>query len=173
MPYLIEDDIVAVDGYGPDNAWSIGIYTTGENGPTAAKAFLSHDQSIESGSYTTIALDQRAHDVSQSFNTSDYQYVVPSSGYYQVEGQITLMDDETESEPFTLASRLHNASAESSLAEQYTPMVANGSASSLASTTAYLNDENAIRLQGRHDAGQALDIASSKAKTYLSIRRIR
>jgi hypothetical protein len=174
MPYVGGNDIVAVDGRGPtSDDWKIGIFTIGESGPTAAKAFLSESQTLESRQSTTIELDTRAHDMSQSFSVDDYQYTVPKSGYYRVEGQITLTDMRTDGHPFTLTSRLHNTTTGSAIAEQHTQVVASGTVSSLAGTTAYLNEGTTVQLAGHQNTKHQLTVAPDASTTYLTIRRIR
>ena len=55
--------------------------------PYKFHAFRSGNQTISSGTWSTVNLDAEVFDTNSNFDTSTYKYTVPITGYYQLNGQ--------------------------------------------------------------------------------------
>jgi len=91
-PIMIED---AMTGYTSAN--HVSIYAQANSGESNAvfgnrallRAYLSANQDdLTSGAWTTVNLDTESYDVGNNFNTTLYKFVVPTTGYYEIIGQI-------------------------------------------------------------------------------------
>lgn len=173
MPYVGGTNIVVIDGRDTTNEnWKIGIYTISEQptGPTAAT--LSSSQTIsdkDSGGFQTVTFDERIHDYGSHFDTSNNEYVVPTSGYYKVTLVLTfnLVSDGTrmygrileDGNELTRQANTHGDSEQ-------------GYNSVVSTITTHFDAGTKIKASAWQDSGGGLDLVGNKGYTSLSVKRV-
>lgn len=70
-----------------------GVAVYGDNAPNItpkAKAYPTNSQTIATGTWTKVALNEEIYDVGNDFDsTTNYRFTAPVSGYYLVSGQLS------------------------------------------------------------------------------------
>lgn len=87
--------IVAVDGLGPDNNWSIGIYTTGTIKQVPFfRGERATNIAIATGEWKKVNFDRIVIDNKLGYvGFPDSQYIIPETGYYALDTQLCFTAD--------------------------------------------------------------------------------
>ena len=135
------------------------------------KATLSADQTVGSSSTATVAFDTVNNDTHNAFDTSNNEYIVPSSGWYSVDILIGLDTGNDERFEITLVKNGTNyIQSEGSSANLGTAFV-----SVDISTNMLLEKGDVLRVDGTNPNGSSRDIdaeRNSATSTYFSIARL-
>lgn len=67
--------------------FSEALQVTSHINPYKFHAYRTTNQSILSGTWTTVGLNTEVFDDNNNFDTTTYKYTVPLTGYYQLNGQ--------------------------------------------------------------------------------------
>lgn len=155
----------AGDGSGDTH---VGMYGVVDNAPTEAMLSLSADQTIPSGSFTTVAFDQVEHDYPQARNGS--AYVVPETGLYRITASVVMETVGGATTPFLGQLRISvNGTNEPGRDQRH---VAIDTTFSLEVTRQiHLEAGETVEASIWHNAGQ--DLSAGSGYSHLTVERVR
>lgn len=160
--------IVAVDGLGEDNNWTIGIYTTGaRDNRVAFRCRRATPLSIPSGAWTKIIWDSVEYDTQKGYSSASHKYIVPKSGLYEISLQIGMDaggssffgNMRINSNGFEISSKPHNIMGAEREARNLT-------------RKAMLNKGDEITVDAYQNSGTAKDVMSMGSISWLEITKI-
>lgn len=135
---------------------------------TGARAYLSADQDdLADGVWTKVDLDQESYDIGADFNVATYKFVVPTTGYYLVVGQVVFeATDLVVDKAYSVA--IYKGGALIIQAATHASHAA--TLSVIVTDIVYLAAADEIELYALSDSGDAaVDIESGETFTFLAI----
>lgn len=133
-----------------------------------ARAFLSADQDdLDDGVWEKVNLDQESYDIGADFDTAAYKFVVPTTGYYLVTGQVIFeATDLVADKGYSVA--IYKNAAQIIWATTHASHAA--TLSVIVTDIVYLAAADDIELYALSDSGDnAVDIESGEDQTFLAI----
>lgn len=143
-----------------DQLWNeIGVINS------KVRVYPNSNQSISTGTWTTVTLDQEDYDVNDEFASN--KFTAKNSGYYIVSAAIKWLSTETDKQYVTYIYKNGNQ-------QSYRATQSSHSTSMTSNITdiIYLDKGDYIEMKALHNGASSINIAGDSTATFLAIHRL-